>query len=75
MHIYNTYLSVASTMKAQKLHVCTPKLYAVRNCATSAVTKASTRTSKKDIPKIYGGGREDDFSQKLGILNTKLTQQ
>ena len=75
MYISNKYSTVASAMKAQKIHTCTPKMYDVSKFATSAVTKASTRTSNKIYQTNMEGGEKMALLQKLGILNTKFVQQ
>ena len=43
--ISNTYSTVSSTTRAQKIHVCTPKVYNIIKSSTSAVTTAFTSTS------------------------------
>ena len=72
MHFSHTYSTVASTMKARKMHVCTPKVYAVRKCATSAVTKASTRTSKKRYQKDMEEKRENDSSTRAWYITYQV---
>ena len=72
MHISNTYSTVASTMKARKMHVCTPKVYALRKCPTSAVTKASTRTSKKRYQKDMEGKRENHSSTRAWYITYQI---
>ena len=68
MHISNRYSAVGSIMQKQKMHACTPKAYAARKCATSAVTKASTRTSKKRYQKDMEGKRENDSSTRAWYI-------
>ena len=72
MHISNMYSTVASTMKARKMDLCTPKVYAVRKCAMSAVMKASTRTLKKRYQKDMEGKRENDSSTRAWYVTYQL---
>ena len=72
MHISNTYSAVGSIMQKRKMHACTPKLYSVRKCATSAVTKASTRTSKKRYQKDMEGKRENDSSTRAWYVTYQV---
>ena len=66
------YRTVASTIKQRKMHGCTPKVYSVRKCATSDVTKASTRTSKKRYQKDMEGKRENDSSTRAWYVTYQV---
>ena len=64
MHICNMYSTVASTMTAQKIYVCTPKLYVIRKISTSTVTTAFMRTSTCEYQKGLGANNKNDSSTK-----------
>ena len=72
----NRYSTVASTMTAQKIYACTPKMYAIRKCSMSAVTTAFTRTSKCKYQKGMGLNDKNDSSTKAWCLiyHQKCTQ-
>ena len=61
-------------MKAQKVHVCMTKMYAVKKCATSDVTKASTRTSKKRYQKDVEGKRGNYFSVEAEYIEYQINK-